>query len=493
MKTQKLLQILTSAGIAMLLMPVTSIVSAQSADSTNTTVFPYEQTFVISAYYSPLDGQKKYVTGSYKGDLRLNGGGVHGADGSNVYPGMVAAPKNYAFGTKMKVPGVGVVAVHDRGGAIVNAGQRNQTHDRLDIWMGYGDAGLQRALHWGRRTVEVTVYGIDSTVQESVDLEGYSEAEKIAEVATGEEPKTFVQDLSLNDQNGDVNKLQTGLKKLGYYSGDINGDYDDATRDGVVKFQIAVGLIDSSNDFGSGYFGPQTRKALEDALNKSQTEINDHLPQTPLSKDDQGDDVKKLQTALQKLGYTIDVTGVYDDQTVNAILQFQKDQKVVVSENDFGAGVFGPKTMKLLANKLVGVNFDDGNVITASLVSTNNDVVSTANAAAETSVTPVVVFTKDLKLGDKGDDVRRLQEELKRMNYLGIEPSGYYGEVTQHAVLKFQEVQGLIGSPDDNAAGYFGAGTRSRIHSIIGERQQVADLMAQKNPIAKKDEDVALK
>lgn len=101
------------------------------------------QTFTITAYYSPLPCQEYYVTGSYEGDKRLNGNGTHGADGTPVYPGMIAAPKSYAFGTKLHVPGVGNVAVHDRGGAIVTSGSQGQAYDRLDIWMGYGDKGLK--------------------------------------------------------------------------------------------------------------------------------------------------------------------------------------------------------------------------------------------------------------------------------------------------------------------------------------------------------------
>ena len=492
MKTHKLLSLFLKVSSILILFASINIVAAASDTSSSpadSVTFPYQQPFVISAYYSPLENQKKYVTGSYKGDIRLNGDGVHGADGSNVHPGMVAAPKSYPFGTKMKIPGIGTVEVHDRGGAIVNAGQRHQAFDRLDVWMGSGDAGLQRALHWGRRTVEVTVYGIDANIAENVDLEGYSAAENIAENVTGQAPKTFVDDLSLNDKNDEVGKLQTTLKQLGYYQGDASRVYDDVTRDAVVKFQIAAGIIDDSNDFGAGYFGPQTRKSLEDALNQQQTEINNHLPQTPLTKDDQGDDVRKLQEALKKLGYDVNVTGIYDDQTVNAILQFQKEQKVVSSNNDFGAGVFGPKTMKLLASKLHGVSFDGGNIATANLVS----VTPVANASAQALVHPVVVFTKDLQLGDKGDDVRKLQEELQRMNYLGIDPSGYFGAVTKHAVMKFQEAQGLVASSKDQAAGYFGSSTRARIHEIIGERKQISDLMAQKNPAAKKNEEVALK
>lgn len=478
MKTQKLLQILMSAGLtAMVLIPGAAGAAWGGEEAVEKTVdgvtYPYQHTFIISAYYSPLAGQKKYVTGSYAGDVRLNGEGVHAADGSVVYPGMVAAPKSYAFGTKMKIPGIGVVAVHDRGGAIVHAGERNQAHDRLDVWMGYGDQGLRRALNWGRRTVDVTVYGIDTSVQENVYLEGYSEAEKVAETLTGDAPTTFVEDLSVHDKSDNVKKLQAGLKDLGYYSGEATGDYDDATKLGVIKLQIATGVIDDENDFGAGYFGPQTRKSFEDALNRKKDQVSKNLPVTPLSRDDQGDEVRKLQQGLQKLGYDVEVNGIYDHQTVEAIFQFQKDQHVVQSKTDFGAGVFGPKTMKILASKLVDVSFDQAN-------------------AEESSVQPVVVFSKDLHLGDKGEDVRKLQDELKRMNLLGVETSGYYGEVTQHAVMKFQQAQGLIDAPDDADAGYFGPGTRARIHAIIGQRQHVTELMADRNPPAKKEETVAL-
>ncbi len=481
MKNQKyslLMQVLVSAALILVFTPpnVHAAWGAEEpvAKTVDGVTYPYKKTFIISAYYSPIQGQKRYVTGSFAGDVRLNGEGVHAADGSVVYPGMIAAPKSYAFGTKMKIPGVGIVAVHDRGGAIVHAGERNQAHDRLDVWMGYGDSGLKRALNWGRRTVEVTVYGVDPSIKEDVYLEGYSEAEKVAQAVTGEAPETFVEDLNVNDQNDGVKKLQAGLKQLGYYDGEESGNYDDATRKGVVRFQIATGIIDHEYDFGAGYFGPQTRRSLEHALQQDTAQVNQNLPRTPLSRDDQGEEVKKLQEALKQLGYDVEVNGIYDAQTVEAILKFQKDQNVVSSASDFGAGVFGPKTMQILASKMAGVP------------------VTTANAE-EASVKPVVVFNTDLNPGDKGEDVRRLQEELKRMNLLGVETSGYYGEVTRHAVMKFQQAQGLVDSPDESGAGHFGSDTRARMHAIIGQREHVDRLMADKNPRARIEETVALK
>lgn len=36
-----------------------------------------ERTFVVTAYYSPLPNQEKYLRGSYEADIRLNGNGTH--------------------------------------------------------------------------------------------------------------------------------------------------------------------------------------------------------------------------------------------------------------------------------------------------------------------------------------------------------------------------------------------------------------------------------
>ena len=111
------------------------------------------QQFVVSAYYSPLPGQKVYVMGSYEADVRLNGQGLRGADFTKVYPGMLAAPPSYPFGTKISIPGVGVGTVHDRGGAIQEGG----SGDRIDVWMGWGDDGRVRAMQWGMKSVTGTI------------------------------------------------------------------------------------------------------------------------------------------------------------------------------------------------------------------------------------------------------------------------------------------------------------------------------------------------
>ena len=65
----------------------------------------YEQDFIATAYYSPVPGQCCYVTGGLAADRVVNGVGVRAADGTEVYPGMAAAPAAYPFGTRIAVPG----------------------------------------------------------------------------------------------------------------------------------------------------------------------------------------------------------------------------------------------------------------------------------------------------------------------------------------------------------------------------------------------------
>ena len=125
---------------------------------------PYEQEFVLTAYYSPLPGQCCYVRGGYEADKILNGEGHTAADGTAVYPGMLAAPQSYAFGTRVKLPRLGTLTVHDRGGAIqvLHSGAH-----RLDVWVGSGEEGLARALAFGVQHIRGTVYPLGSRQPEN--------------------------------------------------------------------------------------------------------------------------------------------------------------------------------------------------------------------------------------------------------------------------------------------------------------------------------------
>lgn len=301
--------------------------------------------FTVTAYYSPLPGQQRYIRGNYEADIRLNGRGTNGADGIPVYSGMLAAPKTYSFGTKIFLPGLGVGTVHDRGGAIVPAGQRGYAHDRIDIWMGHGDEGLVRALTWGKRTVQGALYSSSSPVQENLSFYGIWPQGKIFT----SNPSSL--SLEKGKSGTAVSSLQKSLADLGYYHGPATGYFGAKTEEALLSFQKSRGIISSSADAGSGVYGPKTRLALASALEKKyqgQQEKTVHFARIlpmGLSVGSSGVHVSHLQTTLSAFGYDISEEA-FGEETETAVREFQVKYGVIASEAERGAGVFGPKTQK---------------------------------------------------------------------------------------------------------------------------------------------------
>lgn len=207
--------------------------------------------FVVTAYYSPLPNQDKYITGTYEWDIRLNGGWIHGASWEKVFPWMLAAPKSYPFWTRIYLEGYGVGSVEDRGGAIVPAWERGYTHDRIDIWMWSGDEGMQRAINWGKR--KIPGYKVDNSEKVTLAL------------------KSSLEDLYLTlkvwpeSDSADVMKLQQFLIEIWMYNGKITGNYNDVHAI-ILKYQFDKGLIKSESDWGAGYFGPKMVSTLKEDL-----------------------------------------------------------------------------------------------------------------------------------------------------------------------------------------------------------------------------------
>ncbi len=80
-------------------------------------------------------------------------------------------------------------------------------------------------------------------------------------------------------------------------------------------------------------------------------------------------------------------------------------------------------------------------------------------------------FTRDLTIGSKGEDVKKLQEFLKEQGFFNREASSYFGSVTKEALINFQKKANI--SP---TAGYFGLKTRNYINSLIKSKPAVIQL-----------------
>ena len=329
------------------------VFSAHADDSPGT-----EKTFVVSAYYSPLPNQESYVRGNYEAEKRLQGNGVRGANNTKVYVGMLAAPKTYAFGTKIKIPGLGIGTVHDRGGAI----RAYNGFDRIDVWMGYGDDGRKRALQWGMRKVQGQIVSKNTPDNLNFTVIPRAKASEVYTFKRGNTSsvltvKTNFSILTTGDRGNRVKKLQNFLKKEGFFSGVSTGYFGPRTEKSVFEFQKFYGIVDSSTDAGAGTYGPLTQAKVKELWEKNPEEkkymVDVKILPVGMGLGDKNVEVKRLQMMLKNLGYfNVEPNGVYGPKTQKSVLAFQKKTQIITLDTDRGAGYFGPQTHRVLFEAL---------------------------------------------------------------------------------------------------------------------------------------------
>jgi peptidoglycan hydrolase-like protein with peptidoglycan-binding domain len=155
---------------------------------------------------------------------------------------------------------------------------------------------------------------------------------------------------STTPTNPAVAHLQTLMKRLGYYSGPIDGVYGSATTAAVTEMQKALGVT------ADGIFGPATDAAL---------------------KGKGKDVVVQLQTELAKYGYyTGPIDGAYGPATKAAVEQLQKDLGVTAD------GLVGAQTIDAF-NKAVA-----NGTLTPSTTSTPATTATTTTQTGTTATTP---------------------------------------------------------------------------------------------------------
>ena len=137
------------------------------------------------------------------------------------------------------------------------------------------------------------------------------------------------------DTGIEVRNAQYTLYQLGYYDGTVDGVYGDTTQDAVRAFQIRNGVTPVD-----GIAGQKTLQVLYSSkaipASAAVTEYE------TLRKGDRGNSVVEMQDSLQQLGYLYEVTGYYDDATVEAVKNFQRRNGLEVD------GAAGQETLRVL-------------------------------------------------------------------------------------------------------------------------------------------------
>ncbi len=248
--------------------------------------------------------------------------------------------------------------------------------------------------------------------------------------------------LQSGDSGSEVSALQQALKSLGFFSGEVTGNFGPQTKEAVIALQKAKGLT------ADGVAGPGTMNAISQgtssAVNTSGTPSSGNS--SVIKKGDEGDAVLKMQQNLKNLGFFPgEVTGYFGAQTEQALMDFQRSRGLNAD------GVAGSATLNVL--------------LTSTAVSGGSTVV---------------------RLGDKGSSVSELQLMLKNTGYYTGPVDGDYGEGTKSAVMAMQSANGL--TPDGVAgtktiqllsSGSARVNTQAPVVSVPGNSTQVSTAVQQ--------------
>jgi peptidoglycan hydrolase-like protein with peptidoglycan-binding domain len=244
--------------------------------------------------------------------------------------------------------------------------------------------------------------------------------------------------LQKGDQNLEVKTLQEQLRKAGFFDAQPTGFYGAVTEAAVKRFQDANGLK------ADGVAGEATIRKLQQysssATNHGETDkptaskppasnsaVNEQATSNPnsgitLKRGVRSPQVKTLQEQLRVAGYFFaDSSGFYGPVTEAAVKRFQEAHGIKPD------GVAGPSTVSKLPS--VGVGFGEDET-----------------PARPTSTSAPKVSRDNLIKGDRGEDVRRMQQQLKKAGFLEGKIDGVFGTMTEEAVLRFQEANYLATS-----------------------------------------------
>lgn len=295
-----------------------------------------------------------------------------------------------------------------------------------------------------------------------------------------------------------VRQVQTALKNLGYYKGEVDGDFGYSLYEAVWWFQNDKGLT------VDGIAGASTQAAL--GLNGGSSQAVP--PAGSLSYGASGNEVVKLQAALRNAGYYKEaLDGNYVYSTFEAVWKYQRDQgwpadgianpQVLSKLNvsgitpapsvqsggvSFGIGSTG-QTVRAVQASLANLGYFSGAINGVYEYSTwesvwrfqrDKGLAADGVAGAKTLDALNIGYTQStatslpggtvLSYGNKGEYVRILQNGLKNLGYFKGSVDGEFGYSTYEAVWWFQKNNGLVVDGKVNSITWgmlFGGGSSS--------------------------------
>ena len=249
-------------------------------------------------------------------------------------------------------------------------------------------------------------------------------------------------ELKAGDRGSEVTTLQQRLKRLGYFNGQINGNFNSATSSAVISFQKAKGLTADGvvgDATAAALYKKQERKTTaasnsQRQAQRSRTTTQSRQAVTSTTNDDflqpgdRGLEVRKLQQQLKQAGFYKDsIDGVFSASTETAIKRFQQANNITVD------GLAGTRTISLLQS-------------------------ATRQSARKPSTS--VTKRPSVQQNQSKAQVETLQQRLKQLGYYKGQINGSFNAETKDAVIRFQRKQGLV------ADGIPGVNTLSALENL---------------------------
>ncbi|MFN6570675.1 peptidoglycan-binding protein [Dendronalium sp. ChiSLP03b] len=269
--------------------------------------------------------------------------------------------------------------------------------------------------------------------------------------------------LRLGSRGSAVSKLQQDLGRLRYFNGPNTGYFGSETQQAVIRFQRAAGIS------ADGIVSTRTQQVISSRLG-----VGGEYP--VLKEGSTGPAVTKLQQRLKQLGYfSPNPTGNFKRITKDSVIAFQRNAGIpatgIANQKTWDAllgnspfpnrsslstqqvkdlqqylrdlgyfktnptGTVGPLTRDAIAR------FQRSNGIYAD-GSANVQVLETVRRVwgSRYATQPTRDF---LTVGDKGENVRAVQERLSQYGFFNGSPDGYFDEYTRTSVIAFQQSNSL--------------------------------------------------
>ena len=217
--------------------------------------------------------------------------------------------------------------------------------------------------------------------------------------------------LRRGNRGSQVTSLQNNLKAAGHYNGPVTGYYGSLTTAAIVRFQQANGLVPD------GIAGPNTLSALAAELEPPDSSAVTSLP--------------SVITEDSSTEVTEDTSEIVTEDSSSEV---NEDTAEIVTEDSS-----------------TEVNEDTSEIVTedsSTEVTEDTAEIITEDSSAEVTENSSPSFSSNvvLRRGQRSSLVTSLQRNLQTAGHFNGPVTGYYGSLTQAAVVSFQRARGL--SPD---------------------------------------------